>query len=204
MKFKLLALLFLSSFVVSAQYISPFFTAMPGDMLPYLSENNRKDLIDLYKSGKTPKVENLLKGTSQLKVLKEDFISIQLSESSSAELKLLPTSDSTKIITFIKTVCGKACDSKIEFFTTSWKSINSSDILPTISISDFIKNPTNEDLVRAIDIPFLVYSFEAESQQLTVSLDAKNWLNKEDFEKFSPDLRSSLVLKWSNGKFVKE
>ena len=204
MKKTFILLFSLLSLTASAQYISPFFATMPNDLLPYLSQNNRKDLIDLYKSGKTPKVENLLKETTQLKALKEDFISLQLSESSSAELKLLPISDTTKIIALIKTVCGKACDSRIAFYTTSWKSINSSTILPTVSVSDFIKNPTNEDLLRAMDVPFFVYSFDAENQQLTVSLDAKNWLNKADFDKFSPDLRSSIVLKWSNGKFVKE
>ncbi|MFZ4456977.1 MAG: DUF3256 family protein [Bacteroidales bacterium] len=204
MKKSIILLFSLISLTASAQYISPFFTTMPNELLPYLSQNNRKDLVDLYKSGKTASVENLLKGTSRLTSLKDDFIALQLNENSSAELKLLPTSDTTRILVFIKTTCGKACDSRILFFTSTWKALNTAEMLPKLSVNDFIKNPSNEELVRALDIAFISYSFAPASQQLTASLDAKNYLNKADFEKFSPDLRSSLVLKWSNGKFVKE
>ncbi len=204
MKKSFIILLSLISLTASAQYISPFFATMPNELLPYLSQNNRKDLVDLYKSGKSASVENLLKGTSRLTSLKDDFIALQLNENSTAELKLLPTSDTTRIIAFIKTTCGKACDSRILFFTSTWKPLNTAEMLPQISVNDFIKNPSNEELVRALDIAFISYSFEPASQQLTASLDAKNYLNKADYEKFSPDLRSSLVLKWSNGKFVKE
>jgi hypothetical protein len=203
-------ILFLAAFALnaSAQYIAPFFTTMPNDILPYLSVNNRKDLIDLFNAGKTAKVENLLKGETTLKALDENYIKLQLNASAVAEMKLLPLNDTAKIIAVIKTVSGKAADSQIQFFTSSWQKISIAELLPKITLNDFINKQalaTNQDstALQTLDIAFISFSFSKDSDELTVSLDTENYLSKEDYKRVAPLLYPTFKLKWANGKFTK-
>ena len=189
----------------SAESIVPFFTAMPNYIFPYLSLDNRKDMIDLFKASKKATVENLLKGTSELKSLNDDFIVIQLNSGSMAQVKLLPLSDTTRLIAVVKTVMGNASDSKVMFFTSTWKKIDAKPILPAPQLSWFVDASKIEPaLINSIDIEFYTYTFNPSTTEISVSLDAENYLNKEDFQKILPALKSPIVLKWINGRFLKE
>jgi hypothetical protein len=200
-----IVLILVVTLAASAQSVSPFFTAMPNYIFPYLSLDNRKDMIDLFKANKIAKVENLLKGISELKSLNDDFIVIQLNSGSMAQVKLLPLSDTTRLIAVVKTVMGNASDSKVMFFTSTWKTIDAKPILPAPQLSWFIDaSKIDPALINSIDIEFYTYAFNPLTTEISVSLDAENYLSKEDFQKISPALRSPIVLKWINGRFVKE
>jgi Protein of unknown function (DUF3256). len=206
MKKQLFALL-LTAFALnaSAQYISPFFTSMPEDIANYLNAANRKDLIDLYKAGKTARVENLLKGQSELKELADDQLTLQMNESAILQMKLLPLNDTAKVIAVIRTACAPACDSKISFFTSNWKSLKTSDILPNVSLSDFIlADKKTPETLEFLDIPFYSYAFSKNKSELIITLDVKNFLGKEDLKKIEPMLKPVVSLRWNKGQFVKE
>lgn len=188
---------------VSARDISSLFGEMPNYILPYLSTNNRKDLVDLFQAGKTPTIENLLKGTTRLRTLKSDFLELQLNQSSSAQLKLLRLNDTTEVIILIKTVCGSACESRISSYDTKWKPLDNATLLPTLSAKDFILKPENEDAIRALNIAFISYTFNEKSSNLTASIDIKNYLSKEDLSKFEAAFKPSIEFKWEAGRFVK-
>lgn len=203
--------LFLISFAwnASAQYISPFFTGMPDDIFSYLSGNNRKDLVDLYKAGKTAQVENILKGQSALNELSDNFLSLKLSQSTTAQIKLLPLNDTAKVIAITLTVCGPACSSQIRFFTTSWKPIEVKELLPGISLDDFLNKEalaksTDSSVLQPLDLTFFKYSFSKDSNDLTISLDSENYLSKEDYKRVSPLIESDCKFYWKNGRFSKE
>lgn len=200
------SLLFLfCTLTASAQFISPFFTTMPNYIFPYLSTNNLKDLVDLQKSGKTPKVENLLKGTSELTEMSDDYISLKMSSNSTAEMKLLPVNDSVTIIALTKTIKGRASDSQIYFYSATWHRLVRDSIFPRPNASWFLaKSTTDTTLFKSIDIEFITYKFDAKSKDLVVSHDFKNHMSIEDYQKISPFLKPSVTLKWGNGKFIKE
>lgn len=204
-KFVWSLLLFFCTLTVSAQFISPFFTTMPNYIFPYLSTNNLKDLVDLQKSGKTPKVENLLKGTSELTEISDDYISLKTSANSTAEMKLLPANDSVTIIALIKTVNGGASDSQIYFYSATWHRLVRDSIFPKPEAAWFLAKPnTDTTLFKSIDIEFITYKFNAKTKDLVVSHDFKNHMSTDDFQKISPFLKPSVTLRWENGKFIKE
>ena len=204
---KLFFALTMAAFTLNApaQYISPFFTCMPEDIADYLNAANRKDLIDLYKAGKTAKVENLLKGQSELKELADDQLTLQMNESSIFQMKLLPLNDTAKVIAVIRTACAPACDSKISFFTSNWKSLKVSDIMPNIALADFIvADKKSPETLELLDIPFFSYAFAKDKSELIVTLDVKNFLGKEDFKKIEPLIKPAITLHWNKGTFVKD
>lgn len=91
------------------------FISMPDQNIPQLENAWRKDLVDLYKSGKDATLKNTMNGSSSLKKLTSDYLLLQATERSSIEMKLLPLVNNTNVICMIRTVNGPVADSQIEF-----------------------------------------------------------------------------------------
>ena len=106
---------------MKAQEMDAVFVAMPDQYVPQLENAWRKDLIDLYNSGKEAKLKNTMNGFSTLKKLTDDYLLLQVTERSTVEMKLLPLVNDTYVVCMITTVYGPVPDSQVEFFTTDWK-----------------------------------------------------------------------------------
>jgi hypothetical protein len=80
---------------VSPQFLSAqvkmrdVFCQMPDTLAPYLTENNRLDLVDFIESGMTAEVTNKLEGKTRLEVLTADYAKLKLSDASTMEFRLL-------------------------------------------------------------------------------------------------------------------
>ena len=68
---------------MKAQDMDAVFVAMPDQYVPQLENAWRKDLIDLYNSGKEAKLKNTMNGFSTLKKLTDDYLLLQVTERSS-------------------------------------------------------------------------------------------------------------------------
>ena len=75
---------------MKAQEMDAVFAAMPDTYMPQLESAWRKDLIDLYHSGKEAKLKNTMDGFSSLQKLTDDYLLLQVTERSTVEMKLLP------------------------------------------------------------------------------------------------------------------
>ena len=62
---------------MKAQEMDAVFVAMPDQYVPQLENAWRKDLIDLYKSGKEAKLKNTMNGFSTLKKLTDDYLLLE-------------------------------------------------------------------------------------------------------------------------------
>ena len=80
---------------MKAQEMDAVFVAMPDQYVPQLENAWRKDLIDLYNSGKEAKLKNTMNGFSTLKKLTDDYLLLQVTERSTVEMKLLPLVNDT-------------------------------------------------------------------------------------------------------------
>ena len=65
---------------MKAQEMDAVFVAMPDQYVPQLENAWRKDLIDLYNSGKEAKLKNTMNGFSTLKKLTDDYLLLQVTE----------------------------------------------------------------------------------------------------------------------------
>ena len=106
---------------VAAQDMKKVFIAMPDSLTPLLTKVNKEDCIDFLASNMKAEIKNRFDKSSEMKVLTEDYLQMQMTENSTLEMKLFPVNDSVKIVCMVKTVCSSACDSEIRFYDTSWK-----------------------------------------------------------------------------------
>ena len=67
------------------------FSQMPDTLLPYLSQNNKLDMMDFMESGMTADIVNGFDEHTCMTTLTDDYIRISLSPASSIEMKLLST-----------------------------------------------------------------------------------------------------------------
>ena len=89
---------------MNAQDMTSVFTAMPDQYIPQLEHAWRKDLVDLYTSGKESRLKNTMNGFSTLQKLTNDYLLLQTTERSTVEMKLLPLVNNTYVVCMISTV----------------------------------------------------------------------------------------------------
>jgi len=123
----LLFAIFVGALQADAQYSSmrDVFSQMPDSLLPYMSHNNRLDLIDFAESGMEAEITNSFDEHVKLTKLTSNYLRLELSKASSVEMKLLPTEDllpdTTKtIICIVYSFGEKTPFSSIKFYTSKW------------------------------------------------------------------------------------
>ena len=179
---------------MKAQDMAPLFAAMPDALIPQLEDAWRKDLIELYNSGKEAKLKNTMNGFSTLKKLTNDYLFLQVSDISTIELKLFPLVNNTKIIGMITTVNGPVPDSRITFYTTDWELLNTADLFTPSQEDWFIKEDINKNedtykIIRSfLDMDLIQYSFSPDNLTLTATYTTPLYLSKEDQKKVQPYL----------------
>lgn len=185
---------------LQAQNIAPLVIAMPDDMLVGITLDQRKLLISPESDTAQVAVVNVMGDTVKRLGFSEDFISLQTSNPGTLQVKLLPLVNNTQILGLITTVCGPACDSKIDFYTTDWKPLAQSDLFPQISKDDFLKNDidrTSEAFQNAyatLDMTPVKLSFSATDKNITAVYDIKNYLSKQDYDQILPFLKETPVV----------
>lgn len=194
---------------VAAQDMKKVFIAMPDSLTPLLTKVNKEDCIDFLASNMKAEIKNRFDKSSEMKVLTEDYLQMQMTENSTLEMKLFPVNDSVKIVCMVKTVCSSACDSEIRFYDISWKKeFPKSDYLqlpapqtfylPTDTVSSEV-----ELIKRKADMHVMKAVLSKDDSSLSFIYTTPDYLNQEDREKLSPYLRKeAVVYRWKDGKFL--
>ena len=112
------------------------FAQLPDSILPLLTKNNRLDCIDFIENGMEARVKNVFNENVVLKVLTEDYLSINISEAATVEMKMLVGEKDT-LICVNCTYKGPAEDSEVRLYNLSWHQISH---VERPSINDFIKS----------------------------------------------------------------
>ena len=80
-------ILYLFSVSASAQTVREAFKAMPDSLMPYLTANNRLDLMDFMDAKMKAAVTNRLEGQTEMTFLSDDSLSIRMSNALTIEMK---------------------------------------------------------------------------------------------------------------------
>lgn len=129
MKRILTLLLFTATAVaLSAQpNVASLWKTMPDSLLPYLSTNNRLDMLDFMEAKMNAEVTNSLDHKSVMTFLSDDSLSVKMSESMTVDLFLVPTEeayDSCHYMVCLKKnylVNEEVVDQVPAFYTVDWK-----------------------------------------------------------------------------------
>ncbi|MDR2473172.1 MAG: DUF3256 family protein [Tannerella sp.] len=203
-----LLLIFVYNFGQS-QTIDKLFIAMPNEQIVLLEEAWRKDIIDLYRSGKPATLENRLRGKSTLLKLNDNYLLLQLTERSTLEMRLLPLINNTFIICVITTVSAPVADSNVKFYTTEWKEVKKDDLMKPVDVKRFLKDknistaaPEYVTLVAALDMHLLKYSLNEDNNNITAEYMTLQYLDNETKRTILPLLKTEpTVLVWKSGHY---
>lgn len=107
---------------ISAQQVKmrDVFAQAPDSIFPLLTKNNKLDCIDFIENKMRARVKNKFDTYSELTTLTDDFLRIQISEKSSAEMKLV----NDTLLCVVKTYYGPGADSKVYFYNTQWQPVS--------------------------------------------------------------------------------
>ena len=191
-----------------AQDMATLFSSMPDQYIVQLESAWRKDLIDLYNSGKEARLQNTMNGYSVLEKLTSDYLLLQSTERTTIEMKMLPLVNNTYIICMITTVSGPAPDSRIAFYTTDWQPLEALDLYAPVEAGWFIREGANKnsdaflDATSRLDMDLVRYSLSPDANTLTATYATPLYLSKEEREKVQPFLKDEpKVYMWERSHF---
>lgn len=193
---------------MKAQDMATLFVSMPDQKIPQLESAWRKDLIDLFKSGKEARLKNTMNGYSILQKLTPDYLLLQSTGRSTVEMKLLPLVNNTHVICVVTTIKAPVADSRVEFFTTEWQPLDAADLFTPVSAAAFLKpgadkeNPDYQYALSRLDMEMVQYDLSPDNLTLTATYTTPLYLSSEDREKVMPFLESSpVVMNWEKYHF---
>ena len=180
---KILLLLFLSvvccqlSVVKAQTRIRDIYAEAPDSIFPLLTKNNRLDQIDFRENNMKADVKNKFEDHSELLVLNDKYLKLQLSKHCLVEMRLL--NDST--FCMVQTYNAPASDSQIRFFDTSWNELPQTVERP--SVDEFLSEDVDIDVRLALQaLPLIKASLSENSETVTFELQTSE-LTKEQKKK---------------------
>ncbi len=168
-------LLCLCSITCKAQSMEDILLSMPREITPYLTTNQKKEMVECLHVGVSTSVQNQLHGTSTLDTLTNDFCQLNLSSSHNVQLIRLPHEDGDSIICLINTFRTPSLDSKISFYDLRWHKIDL-PLMPELSPTELVLRPDTmsitefDSLYSWIEPLLMEYSYSPDEQFLEASL----------------------------------
>ena len=196
-------MLCLSGHNLCAQGMRQLFLDAPDDVFPLLTRNNRADCIDYIDAGMEAPVANLLGGACRLRVLAEDFMSIEQSTVSSVQVKMLQAGGDT-LLCVVNSVKAEAVDSRISFYTTGWERVSAKGLYEAPEIEEFFVSADSAALYAdRCDIYLVRLELSPDTNALTAEYTMPDYMNESDSALIKPLLRR-IVYRWNGKRFVME
>ncbi len=180
-RFIILFSLIVTTVSAYAQEASDYFINIPDELVPPLENEWRKDLVDLYKTGKEARLRNVIGGESVLVSMNPTYLLVETTERSTLEMKLLPLVNNTYIICLIHTVKGPVADSRIAFYTTEWQPLTAEDLFTPVAIEWFFRE--HHDLRP--DMELIHYTLDPERDILLAAYTTPLYLSAAEREKLN-------------------
>ena len=111
--------------------MAELFKVMPDSLLPYLTTNNRLDMLDFMEANMKAEVTNLLDGKSEMTALAPDSLSIRMNSVLRIDMKVArvaePVDSNTQIIRVIRTYTLNENQTEriADVYSAVWRKISS-------------------------------------------------------------------------------
>ena len=184
---RFLFFLYSSFFILHSSFaelrIRDIYAAAPDSIFPLLTKNNRLDQIDFRENNMKAEVKNRFDSRSELLVLTDRYLKLQLSERCLVEMRML----SDSMFCMVETFNAPAPDSRIRFFDAAWGEQPS--VIEQPSVDDFLCDDIDTDLRLALEaLPLIKASLSEEDSTITFELQTSE-LTREQKEKADGKLR---------------
>lgn len=161
--------------------VGEVFATMPDSLIPYLSTNNKLDLIDFSKAGMKSEVKNSFDGTTELLKLTDNYLKLQLNSQTTVEMRLKKAdsllADSADCVLYVvKTYrATDASHSEVRKFTSKWMPLHFSLSLRE-RVGEMVarkQDTTDEEWQKALAVTNnadVIVDLSPEADTLTLSL----------------------------------
>ena len=178
---RFLFFLYSSFFILHSSFaelrIRDIYAEAPDSIFPLLTKNNRLDQIDFRENNMKADVKNKFEDHSELLVLNDKYLKLQLSKHCLVEMRLL--NDST--FCMVQTYNAPASDSQIRFFDTSWNELPQTVERP--SVDEFLSEDVDIDVRLALQaLPLIKASLSENNETVTFELQTSE-LTREQKKK---------------------
>ena len=184
-RFLLLFILsFSHSFIFSQTRIRDIYAEAPDSIFPLLTMNNRLDQIDFCENNMQAVVKNRFDTPSELLVLTDRYLKLQLSERCLIEMRLLgdntldSLSDTNLRFCMVQTYNAPAPDSRIRFFDAQWRELPQTIERP--SVDDFLSEDVDIDVRLALEaLPLIKVSLSENDDTITFELQTSELTHEQ-------------------------
>lgn len=192
----------LISFTAGAQFTAAeAFTTAPAGIFPLLDKNARLDMVDYYNSGLNTPSANRLQGRSAITSLTPATLTVKITDSSSAQIALLPAGNDT-IIAVVSTVATPGLDSTLKFYDRSWRQLPADKYFTAPGWKDWVTPGHDASEITAYT-PFMLASYfiDPDTSTLTATNNIATFLDEDTYKTVAPALNPSLIYKWNGKRF---
>ena len=106
-----------------AQQVRKMWVNMPTSIVGSLEKSTRQELLDLKEMKKKAVISGPLGEECSIDTLTADYLSARLSDVSTLQMKMLPTSSGDSLLCLVHTYAGPLPESSISFYTPDWKAL---------------------------------------------------------------------------------
>lgn len=157
--------------------IRDIYAEAPDSIFLLLTKNNRLDQIDFRENNMPAVVKNRFDSRSELLVLTDKYLKLQLSERCTVEMRLL--TDST--FCMVETFNAPASDSRVRLFNASWNELPRTIEKP--AVDDFFSNDMDTDVRLSLEaLPLIKASLSETNDSITFELQTSE-LTREQRKK---------------------
>lgn len=154
--------------------IRDIYAEAPDSIFPLLTKNNRLDQIDFRENNMQAVIKNKFEDHSELLVLNDKYLKLQLSERCIVEMRLL--SDST--FCMVETFSAPAPDSRIRLFDIAWHELPLSIDRP--AVDDFLSEDIDTDTRLALQaLPLIKASLSESDNSITFELQTSELTSEQ-------------------------
>lgn len=128
----------LSLLSLHAQTVRDYFKQMPDSLMPYLTTNNRLDMIDFMEAGMKSVVTNRLDGETEMLYLSDDSLSVKMSKALLVEM-YTEKKDTSTVILFKRTlqISGDRSETVLTRYDgSSWQELSSTVLANSLQRRD--------------------------------------------------------------------
>ena len=157
--------LFTLHFTFAQERIRDVYAEAPDSIFPLLTKNNRLDQIDFRENNMKAEVKDKFDNRSELLVLTDCYLKLQLTERCLVEMRLLTDSTFCMVETFL----APAPDSRLRRFDTQWHELPLNIERP--SVDDFLSEDVDTDTRLALKaLPLIKASLSETDNTITFEL----------------------------------
>ena len=184
------------------------FVNMPKEMLDLIDKPLRLDMLDYWDADSVAKVKNNMEGRSWLTAVTPDFLEVHLTDVSTCQIKILPSSKYGCVVATAYTIEGEggAGDTSLYFYDTKMSRLPENKLIRLPEVKDFILIPKGisskpSAIAELIPYPTVKFSFSPETTVLSAQLTVGKYMDKESFETVSPCLRRDAEYLWNGSQY---